>query len=130
MREAFRNILTSDKLLPCIQNVQNPFDGHEKEWTSLFIAGRQDSVVALLLTRLTNLSLVEIRVRYGSTEDNLVLEGLHTGFLEDRVSKWRPIKSITISLDDYAEPDGTPKPSTNSAYGMDKQLLKILRFPL
>lgn len=55
-------------------------------------------------------------------------EGLHTRFLENGIYKWCPIKLITISLNDYAEPDWTPKPSTNSAYGMDKQLLKILRF--
>jgi hypothetical protein len=69
----------------------------------------------------TNLSSVEIRVPNGSTEDNLVLEVLHTDFPEKGIYKWCPIKSITISLDDYAEPD--------CAYGMDKQLLKILRFP-
>ena len=127
-REAFRSISAADKFLLWIQN-QNPFDGHEKEWMSLFLAGRQDFVVGLLLTRLTNLSSVEIRVPYGSTVDNLVLEALHTGFLEKGIYKWCPIKSITISLDDYAEADWTPKTSTNSLYGMDKQLLKILRFP-
>jgi hypothetical protein len=63
-------------------------------------------------------------VRNGSTEDNLVLEGLHTDFVEGRLYKWYPIISITNSLDDYVEPDWTPKPSTNSAYGMEKQLLK------
>lgn len=59
-----------------------------------------------------------------------MLEGLHTGFLENGIYKWCPIKSVTISLDDYAEPDLTPKSSTSNAYGLDKQLLKILRFPL
>jgi hypothetical protein len=127
--EAYRNILAANKILPWFQNIQNPFDGHKREWTTLFIAGRQDIVVGLLLTLLTNLSSVELRVRYGSTEDNLVFEGLYTGCLKNQNFKWRPIKSITISLDDYTEPDWTSKSSTNSAYGMDKQLLKLLKFP-
>ncbi len=50
-REAFRNTLASDKLLSWIQNFQNSFDGHEKEWASSFKAGRHDIVVGLLLTR-------------------------------------------------------------------------------
>jgi hypothetical protein len=104
-REAFRDILATDKLLSWIQNVQNPFDSHEKEWTPLFIAGRQDFIVGLLLTWLTNLSSVEIRVRYGSTDENLVLEGLHAGFLKNGIYRWCPTRSITISLDNYADPD-------------------------
>jgi hypothetical protein len=128
--EARQNDQPGKKLLSWFLAIHSaPNSNRMKEWTKLFLDGRLDVVVGMVLVQLLHLSSVEIRVRYGSTENNVVFQGLYAAYFENEVYTWRPIKSITISLDNKAERDWTPKQAFINVYNMDTHLPKTLRFP-
>jgi hypothetical protein len=127
--QARQNTQSAKKLLSWFLNIHSaPNNNRMKEWAKLFLHGRLDVVVGMVLVQLLHLSSVEIRVRYGSTENNVVFQGLYAAYFENEAYTWRPIKSITISLDNKAERDWTPKQAFINVYNLDTHLPRLSAF--